>query len=146
MEQNDWISSLLNDPEKLQSALSMASSLLVENPAPASGETQPDTAQKTRTAAPAKRVAATMPDTTQPDAAAELMQRAMPVLAAIAQSGQHAVSPEKRNLLLAVKPFVTDNIGAQIDHGLRLMSMARMARSAMRELGGAAGRNGGNHV
>lgn len=133
MEQNDMLSALLNDPEKLQSALSMASSLLG-----GSGEGEE--------AAPPRAPAAPSPAAAGFDPSAELMQKAMPVLAAIAQSGQQAVSPEKRNLLNAVKPFVTENIGAQIDHGLRLASMARMARAAMQQFGGKPGGNGGTHV
>lgn len=132
MEQNDLFSDLLNDPEKLQSAISMASSLL--------GGGGDDIAP------PAGQAGGASLGADSYDPSAELMQKAMPVIAAIAQSGQQAVSPEKRNLLNAVKPFVTDNISAQIDHGLRLVSMARMARSAMKQLGGKTDGNGGTHV
>lgn len=130
MEPNDLLSDLLNDPEKLQSAISMAGSLLGGGAAEDAADSAP----------PVRPAAGT------PDPSAELMQKAMPVIAAIARSGQQAVSPEKRELLGAVKPFVTDAIGAQIDHGLRLVSMARMARSAMRQLGGRTDEGGGTHV
>ena len=76
------------------------------------------------------------------DPSAELMQKAMPVLAQIAKSGQNAVSRDKLNLLNAVKPFVADSVGTQIDHGLRLVSMARMARSAMKQIGTTQGQDG----
>ena len=46
-----------------------------------------------------------------------------------------AVRQEKRALLGALKPFVTDEVAGQFDHALRLVSMARMARAAMGELG-----------
>lgn len=133
MEQNDLLSGLLSDPEKLQSAISMASSLL----GGAGGD---------ENAPPAGPPDAPLPVRDSLDPSAELMQKAMPVIAAIAQSGQQAVRPEKRELLRAVKPFVAENISAQIDHGLRLVSMARMARSAMQQLGGKAGGTGGTHV
>ena len=75
------------------------------------------------------------------------MQKAMPVLAEIAKSGYDAVSHEKLNLLNAVKPFVADSVGSQIDHGLRLVSIARMARAAMKQLGTNQGQDGeGSHV
>ena len=69
------------------------------------------------------------------DPAAEMMQRALPVLGAIMQSGQGAVRQEKRALLGALKPFVTPEVAGQFDHALRLVSMARMARAAMGQLG-----------
>ena len=53
----------------------------------------------------------------------------------IVQSGQSAVRQEKRALLGALKPFVTDEVAGQFDHALRLVSMARMARAAMGQLG-----------
>ncbi len=74
------------------------------------------------------------------------MQRAMPVIAEIAKSGQNAISREKLNLLNAVKPFVADSVGAQIDHGLRLVSIARMANAAMKQLGAAPQQEGDVHV
>ena len=55
--------------------------------------------------------------------AAEMMQRALPVLGAIMQSGQGAVRQEKRALLGALKPFVTPEVAGQFDHALRLVSM-----------------------
>ena len=64
-----------------------------------------------------------------------MMQRALPVLGAIMQSGQGAVRQEKRALLGALKPFVTPEVAGQFDHALRLVSMARMARAAMGQLG-----------
>ncbi|MGN1007909.1 MAG: hypothetical protein ACI4PV_03100 [Butyricicoccus sp.] len=140
----DMLSQILNDPEKLQSAISMASSMLGGN-IPA--------AEKGEPAAPAAGLSG-LP-VGQPggggngvyDPSAELMQKAMPVLAEIAKSGHDAVSREKLNLLSAVKPFVTDSVGAQIDHGLRLVSIARMARAAMKQLGTNSGQDGeGSHV
>lgn len=136
---DDMLSSILNDPEKLQNAISMASSMLggggdaVPSPPPAMDDAAPVHA------APA----AGLPQAPRPggksfDPSAELMQKAMPVLAEIAKSGQNAVSREKLNLLNAVKPFVADNVGTQIDHGLRLVSIARMAHAAMKQFGTTA--------
>ena len=127
------LSSILNDPEKLQSAISMASSLLG-----GAGEAPED-------AAPQKAVSPSPPPVRRAsafDPSADLMQKAMPVLAEIAKSGQNAVSREKLNLLNAVKPFVAETVGTQIDHGLRLVSIARMARSAMKQLGSAGEQDG----
>lgn len=137
MEQTDLLEGLLHDPEKLQSALSMATSLLGGN-----------TAESAPPAAPSNTglpIAANgMPDPDDPSYA--LMQRAMPVLAAITQSGQKAVSPEKRALLNAVKPFVSDPVRMQIDHGVRLVSMARMARSALHQLQNGTAEGGSTRV
>lgn len=138
---DDMLSSILNDPEKLQSAISMASSMLGGG-APAAEEAPPGDAP----AVPAADMGSPLPRRPAGgavyDPSAELMQKAMPVLAQIAKSGQNAVSREKLNLLNAIKPFVADSVGAQIDHGLRLVSMARMARSAMKQIGATQGQDG----
>lgn len=139
----DMLSQILNDPEKLQSAISMASSMLGGN-APAAEKSAP----KAAPTAPAAGLSGL--SFGQPggggggvyDPSAELMQKAMPVLAEIAKSGHDAVSREKLNLLNAVKPFVADSVGSQIDHGLRLVSIARMARAAMKQLGTNQGQDG----
>lgn len=70
------------------------------------------------------------------------MSKAMPVINAIARSGQTAVTREKANLLNSLKPFVSGDVSTQLDHAMRLVSMARMARSAMSELGNAAHKDG----
>ena len=66
----------------------------------------------------------------QPSASTE-PQKALPVIGAIAQSGQNAVKPEKRALLGALKPFVAEEVSGQFDRALRLVSMARIARAAL---------------
>ena len=108
---NDMLSSLLSDPEALQNAMQAVSGILggMGQPAP--------------------------PPANDYDPTADMMQRALPVIGAIVQSGQGAVRQEKRALLGALKPFVTDEVAGQFDHALRLVSMARMARAAMGELG-----------
>ena len=151
--ENDMLSSLLRDPAALQSAVQAVSGLL--GGAPADGD-DPAAAQSSRYTAsglpggvsgdgddrPAQsglpggapeRAQGTAADSYDP--AAEMMQRALPVLGAIMQSGQGAVRQEKRALLGALKPFVTPEVAGQFDHALRLVSMARMARAAMGQLG-----------
>ncbi len=73
--ENDMLSSLLSDPEALQNAMKTVSDLLGGQP---SAQTEPQNAY---------------------DPASEMMQKALPVIGAIAQSGQNAVKPEKRALL-----------------------------------------------
>ena len=102
--ENDMLSSLLSDPESLQNAMKTVSDLLGGQP---STQTEPQNAY---------------------DPASEMMQKALPVIGAIAQSGQNAVKPEKRALLGALKPFVAEEVSGQFDRALRLVSMARMAR------------------
>lgn len=105
--ENDMLSSLLSDPESLQNAMKTVSDLLGGQP---STQTEPQNAY---------------------DPASEMMQKALPVIGAIAQSGQNAVKPEKRALLGALKPFVAEEVSGQFDRALRLVSMARMARAAL---------------
>ena len=149
MDGTDLFSSLLNDPAALQSAISMASSLLsgaaggnAPSAAPSSGAVSP--------AAPTGASAFVPPDAPRGsgtsgasaptyDPSADLMRAAMPVLGRIARSAQSAVTPEKRNLLNAVKPFVGTHTAQQIDHGMKLVSLARMASAAMNQLGGEEG-------
>ena len=134
--ENDMLSSLLRDPAALQSAVQAVSGLL----GGVSGDgDDPAAAQSSRHTASGlpggalERAQGTAADSYDP--AAEMMQRALPVLGAIVQSGQGAVRQEKRALLGALKPFVTPEVAGQFDHALRLVSMARMARAAMGQLG-----------
>ena len=115
---NDMLSSLLSDPEALQNAMQAVSGILggMGQPAP--------------------------PPANDYDPTADMMQRALPVIGAIVQSGQGAVRQEKRALLSALKPFVTDEVAGQFDHAMRLVSMARMARAAMGQLGQAGRADG----
>lgn len=149
MESNDMLSSLLSDPAKLQSAISMASSLLggqggtgsSPEPAPPAPSYQPASAHEPPAApsfGPSFGAAAPGGGMGGYDPSAELMSKAMPVISAIARSGQTAISREKANLLNSLKPFVAENVGGQLDHAMRLVSIARMARSAMSQIGGAS--------
>ena len=115
---NDMLSSLLSDPEALQNAMKTVSGMLGGAEQPAS------------------------PPANDYDPTADMMQRALPVIGAIVQSGQGAVRQEKRALLSALKPFVTDEVAGQFDHAMRLVSMARMARAAMGQLGQAGRADG----
>lgn len=117
---NDMLSSLLSDPEALQNAMQAVSGILggMGQPAP--------------------------PPANDYDPTADMMQRALPVIGAIVQSGQGAVRQEKRALLGALKPFVTDEVAGQFDHALRLVSMARMARAAMGQIGQMGHTDGGS--
>ena len=152
MDGTDLFSSLLNDPAALQSAISMASSLL----SGAAGGNAPSAAPSSGAVSPAAPTGASAfvppgaPDApggsgtagaSAPtyDPSADLMRAAMPVLGRIARSAQSAVTPEKRNLLNAVKPFVGTHTAQQIDHGMKLVSLARMASAAMNQLGGEEG-------
>ena len=105
------LSVLLNDPKALEQALGAVGALLggdgTPNPVPPPSQN------------------------TDYDPSADLMQRAMPLLSRIAQGGQNAVDPQKRALLIALKPFVGSTIAQLIDHGMRLVSLARMATALM---------------
>ena len=151
--ENDMLSSLLRDPAALQSAVQAVSGLLggaaadggdpaaaqssrytasgLPGGLPGDGDDRP--AQSGLPGSTAERAQDTAAGSYDP--AAEMMQRALPVLGAIMQSGQGAVRQEKRALLGALKPFVTPEVAGQFDHALRLVSMARMARAAMGQLG-----------
>lgn len=110
------LSALLNDPKVLEQALSAVGSLLGGDGTQQAPMPPPPPMQQ---------------QNTDYDPSADLMQRAMPLLGRIAQQGQNAVDPQKRALLNAIKPFVGANIAQQIDHGMRLVSLARMATAVM---------------
>lgn len=144
--ENDMLSSLLRDPAALQSAVQAVSGLLGGTAAdggdPAAAQSSRYTVSGDGDDRPAQSgLPGGAPERAQDtaagsyDPAAEMMQRALPVLGAIMQSGQGAVRQEKRALLGALKPFVTPEVAGQFDHALRLVSMARMARAAMGQLG-----------
>ncbi len=166
---DDMLSQIFNDPEKLKGAISMAASMLggdtMQEPAPemppASAEPPPSyeppdggaydpSAALMKKAMPVlMQIARSGQNAVSPggayDPSAALMKKAMPVLMQIARSGQNAVSPQKLELLHALKPFVAEHVGVQIDHGLRLVSIAQMAHAAMQQF--RAGQDGGaTHV
>lgn len=68
------------------------------------------------------------------DPASELMQRAVPILSSIAQSGRMAADSDRLRLLTALKPFLAPSVASQLDHAARLLSMAYMARTATRQI------------
>lgn len=123
----DMLSSLLSDPEKLQQAISVASSFL--------GGEQENNNQENNSI-----------KTDFDDPSLMLMQKAMPVISQIAQSGQSAVSYEKRQLLHAVKPFVSEPIQIQIDHAIKLVGIAKMAKTALHQFGGSNNNGGATDV
>lgn len=140
MEQNtnQALSDLLNDPAKLQSALNAATSLLggSQSPAPPQRPMQPQGAQTTGgPMQPPTMMSGGGRSSSPYDPSAELMRKVMPVINTIARSGQHAVNRDRANLLQSFKPFVTDNVGNQFDHAIRLVSIARMAKNTMLQLG-----------
>lgn len=135
---NQALSDLLNDPAKLQSALNAATSLLggSQSPAPPQRPMQPQGAQAAAGIQPPPMMSGGGGRTsTAYDPSADLMRKVMPVINTIARSGQHAVNRDRANLLQSFKPFVTDNVGSQFDHAIRLVSIARMAKNTMLQLG-----------
>lgn len=123
MAESDMLSALLNDPHALEQALSAASALLGGSDPPA----MPPMSEPS--GMPSTSPSASANDAYDPSA--DLMRRAMPVLGRIAQRGQIAVTPQKRALLNAVKPFVGAPIRSQIDRGMRLVSLAYMATAVL---------------
>lgn len=123
MAESDMLSALLNDPHALEQALSTASALLGGSDPPA----MPSMSEPS--GMPFASPSASANDAYDPSA--DLMRRAMPVLGRIAQRGQAAVTPQKRALLNAVKPFVGAPIRSQIDRGMRLVSLAYMATAVL---------------
>ena len=118
---NDALSALLSDPEALQNAMKTVSGLFGGAP-----ETEPPSSP-----APAD------------DPTGDMMARALPVISSVLQSGQATVNPEKRALLRALRPFVTDEVAGQFDRAIRLVSMAGMARSVFGPLGQSGAPDGG---
>lgn len=132
MENQDMLSSILSDPEKLQQAISMATSLLGGAETETKSEaTQNQTAQNQISENQMMKGSSNFDDPS-----VMLMQKAMPFISQIAQSGHNAVSYEKKQLLQAVKPFVSEPVQNQIDHAIKLVGMAKMAKSVLRQFGG----------
>lgn len=125
MAESDMLSALLNDPHALEQALSAASALLGDSDPHA----MPPTPESSGMSSAPPSASASVNDAYDPSA--DLMRRAMPILGRIAQRGQTAVTPQKRALLNAVKPFVGAPIRSQIDRGMRLVSLAYMATAVL---------------
>lgn len=132
---NDTLQQLFSDPEKLSGMMDLASSILGQGepagPPAEPAQTEPSAQAEAPAAAPSGPAPRPMP----PDPlAASVMAKALPVISAVAESGRHAVRAERINLLNALRPFVTDSIGDQMTHAVKLVSLAKMAKTAMGEL------------
>ncbi|MCD8355542.1 MAG: hypothetical protein LUE11_03080 [Clostridia bacterium] len=114
MESADLFSSLLQDPETMQKIAGIASELMgnADHPQP-----------------PPAQAASHIPE--QSD---EWMNRILPVLSGIAHNGQKQHHPERRELLHALRPFLSSSTCAQIDHAEHILSMAQMVKTAAEQL------------
>ena len=121
-QQNELLTALLRDPETLQSAIAMASSLFsgAPNSTPPSFPSPPP---------------APPPPVPDYDPSAELIAKALPMITQVMQTSQQAITPEKKALLQAVKPFLSEAAGQQIDHGMRLVMLAHIASSVLGQFG-----------
>ena len=115
------LEAILSDPDKLQSAIAMASSLLGSPPAAPS--------------APSSVPSPAPPQPPSYDPTGELIAKALPLLTQVMQTSQQAITPEKKALLQAVKPFLSETAGSQIDHGMRLVTLAHIASAVMGQFG-----------
>ncbi|MGM9649438.1 MAG: hypothetical protein ACI3XY_05660 [Butyricicoccaceae bacterium] len=106
----DALSSLLSDPEALSNLMQTASSMF--------GQPQSEPNAKPST----------------PDPAAELTGKLLPMLTTIAQSSHCDSDSDRIRLLTAIKPFISQKSCGEIDHAVRLLGMARMARAAMTQI------------
>ncbi len=104
-ELEDRLNSILNDPEQMARISSLAQSLM-------GGEAKPGSSQ---TEAPAA-------DAALPGKLAALL-------------GQQSGDPDKRALLEAMKPYLSEKRRGKLDRAMKLTRMAKLARLAMGELG-----------
>ncbi len=138
---SNLLSELLSDPKKVNQLLETASSLLKDS-SPGEGKPEsssPSPPPQTESKPQPPKEASTLPVQSHDNltySAGNLIQKLMPVLTAMNQSGQKAVNPDKWNLLHALKPFVASDVSQQMERAIRLISIARMTKTAMQELGG----------
>lgn len=120
---DSFLSGLLDNPDAMQKITELAGQLAGSSapPASAAASESPQTAPPSSPASPG-------------DPAAELLQKAVPLLTSIAQSGQHAADPDRLHLLTALKPFLSASSASQLEHAARLLSMAHMTRTAASQL------------
>lgn len=134
----DMLGALLSDPERLKGLMQAASGLF-GGAATTPPQEQPLHAEESPSAEappiPRMPMQAAFSSSDAYDPSAELLQKAIPVIRTIAQNGQNSIDHNRLNLLRSLKPFVGDTVGVQFDHAIRLVSIARMAQGAMRELG-----------
>ena len=147
---SDMLSSLLSDPEKLKSMISVASNLFGSAPAasPSSSATATDSQSspfQSTHAPPAEpsplshTMGSSSTGNDSYDPSAELLKKAIPFIQAIARGGQSSINQDRLNLLRSLKPFVGTSLASHFDHAIKLASVARMTQSAMREFGNQSG-------
>jgi hypothetical protein len=108
-------SAILEDPETMKKITALAGEFAGSAPSSASPASSP-----AKNPAPSETA----------DPAAELMQRAVPLLSSIVKSGQSLADSDRIRLLTALKPFVSPSTAAQFDRAIRLLSVAHMTRTA----------------
>ncbi|MDO4173204.1 MAG: hypothetical protein Q4D42_00440 [Eubacteriales bacterium] len=111
MDSADLFASVLENPEAMQKIAGIASELM--------GNTSDDTTKQPLDV-----------PVTAPDISNETIARLLPALSGIAQSSQNLPNPSKRQLLHALRPFLSSDTCAQIDHAEHILSMAQMAKAA----------------
>ncbi|MGN1031252.1 MAG: hypothetical protein ACI4PQ_06575 [Butyricicoccaceae bacterium] len=130
----DALSSLLSNPDALANLVQTASSLFGQpQPGAAGGQDVPDPPACPEPPERPERPERPRPST--PDPAAELTGKLLPMLTAIAQSSHCDSDSDRLRMLTALKPFISQKSCDEIDHAVRLLGMARMARAAMGQLG-----------
>lgn len=129
---NDMLSSLLKNPEALQNAMKTVSGMLSAADTVSDNSAVPDSAPPFP---PSDNYTNNNGGSqSNYDPSTDLMERALPMIHSIVQSGQGAIRQEKRTLLNAVKPFVNEEVAKQFDHAMKLVSMAKMANAALGQI------------
>lgn len=135
---SDLLSSLLSDPQKMSQLLETASSFLNASPSSDHSE-EKNVSEKaeSQNENPIRQESFTKKENldNSVNPSGDLMKKVMPLIAAVNRSGQNAVNKDKWNLLLALKPFVATDVSKQMDRAVHLISLARMTKTAIRELG-----------
>lgn len=135
---NDMLSSLLKNPEALQNAMRTVSGMLSAADASPNNAAPPDNNAPPFSPLDNNNNSDNDGKQSNYDPSADLIQRSLPMIHSIVQSGQGAVRQEKRTLLNAVKPFVNEDVAKQFDHAMRLVSMAKMANAALGQINATA--------
>lgn len=140
-EMDEKLGAILNDPDKMQQIMAMASSIMGKmSPGTANANVPEPSANIPVDAPPQTSQVADMlksfmenKDTASSATAPSPSSAGVAMLPQLLQmfGGGSSVKSEKANLLSAIKPYVKDGRAGNIDRALKMANMAKSAKSAL---------------
>lgn len=139
----DMVRDILSDPDKLSSIMSIASSFLGGSQEPTQNDANIDDIDNADTN--------TDTDTSNDTSgfnfndnmnfnnigdifgSSDILGAAMPFINNVIKESSRSITPEKKQLIKALSPFAPNNISSQMNRSVKLIGIAKAAKSALNQ-------------